>query len=220
MFCSVFSLLYHLYFCNVQYFKKNFLNAFSVKCSRAQNAPVSIWLLLCSTVCLLRKVWLCSPSCPCTYYAVQAVLEFMILLPPTTLVCNYEQVLQFLAIAWKSSWAWAKSGTHTYFWAFLVDTWVLTKVSVGCSQETLYIGRTGLEPKASFCKAKLWWGTHYIIKPKCVLRHGSRNCTVKPENNRYKYIHRSPINVWPFTNVLKFNHWHSHLEHHPVMFSK
>lgn len=74
-------------------------------------------------------------------------------------------------------------------------TWVLTKVSVACAQETLYIDRTGLELSASLCKAKLWWGTHRIIKPKCAHRHGSRNCIVKPENNSYKYTHRSPINV-------------------------
>lgn len=66
---------------------------------------------------------------------------------------------------------------------------------MGCSQETLYIDRTGLELSASLFKAKLWWGTHHIIKPKCAHRHGSRNCIVKPENNSYKYTHRSPINV-------------------------
>lgn len=119
----------------------------------------------------------------------------MILLPPTTLVCDYEQISQYLAIAWKFSWPWAKPGRYRYFWTFLVDTWVLTKVSVGCSQETLYIDRTGLELSASLCKAKLWWGIHHIIKPKCAHRHGSRNCIVKPENNSYKYTHKSPINV-------------------------
>lgn len=171
------------------------LNAYSIQCSRIQNAPVSIWLLLCSTVYLLRRVWLYSPGCPWTYYTVQAILEFMILLPPTPPVWDYEQVSQYLAITWKFSWPWAKSGPHRYFGAFLVDIWELTKISLGCSHETLYIDRTGLELRASLCKAKIWWGTHYIIKPKCVHRHGSRNCIVKPENSRYKYTHRSPINV-------------------------
>lgn len=54
---------------------------------------------------------------------------------------------------------------------------------------------TGLELKASLYIAKLWWGTNYIIRPKCVHRHGSRNCVGKPGNNRYKYTCRSPINV-------------------------